>query len=279
MLIGAAGLAGVMMLGSGLIHAVVNAILKSGGDKMSSRALIDGFSALIVLPFAFLLPPPTGAWMWLALSASIHLVYLIALVKAFEHGDMGVAYPIARGVAPALAAAVAVGAFHEPVTVWTAIGVSAVSLGVLTVGLGRAVQRRTIAWAGLTGVSIALYTVVDAQGVRAAPSAWSYIVWVFLALGGGIGVLFALWRGPRFIAAARAEWRPGLIAGALSIVTYGPALWALRLGATPRLAALRETSILFGLIIATVFLREKLTASRVAGVGVIAAGAVVLLAT
>jgi drug/metabolite transporter (DMT)-like permease len=272
-----AGLAGLMMLGSGLIHAIVNAILKSGGDKMSSRALIDGFSALIVLPAAFLLPLPAGAWHWLFLSTAIHLVYLVALIRAFEHGDMGVAYPIARGIAPALAAAVAVGAFHEPVTAWTAAGVALVTVGVLTVGLGRAVDRRVIGWAGLTGVCIALYTVVDAQGVRAAPNAPSYIVWNFMLIGGGIGGMFALWRGPRFLAAARAEWRPGLIAGALSIVTYGTALWALRLAPTPRLAALRETSILFGLVIATVFLKERLTPSKAAGVGLIAAGAGVLL--
>ena len=128
-------------------------------------------------------------------------------------------------------------------------------------------------------VCIAGYTVVDAQGVRAAPNAASYIVWGFLALGGLIGGLFAVWRGPRFILAARSEWRPGLIAGALSIITYGLALWALRLGETPRLAALRETSILFGLVIAVVFLKERLTPSRLIGVGSIAVGAVLLLAS
>lgn len=267
------------MLASGMIHAVVNAILKSGQDKMSSRALIDGFSALIVLPFAFFLPLPHGAWGWLAGSTAIHLVYLMALIKAFEHGDMSVAYPIARGVAPVLAASVAVAVFSEHLTVWTAIGVGAVSIGVLVVGLGRHIDRRALGWALLTGVCIAGYTVVDAQGVRAAPNAASYIVWGFLALGVLIGGLFAVWRGPRFILAARSEWRPGLVAGALSIVTYGLALWALRLGETPRLAALRETSILFGLVIAVVFLKERLTPSRLIGVGAIAAGAVVLLAS
>jgi drug/metabolite transporter (DMT)-like permease len=274
-----ADIAGAMMLASGLAHAVVNAILKSGQDKMSSRALIDGFSALIVLPFAFVLPLPHGAWLFLLGSWATHLVYLVALVKAFEHGDMSVAYPIARGVAPALAAVVAVTAFHEPSTFWTSVGVALVSVGVFVVGLGRHIDRRTLFWAGLTGVTIALYTVIDAQGVRAAPSAFSYIVWVYIALGGGIGALFALWRGPRFLVSARSEWRPGLAAGALSIVTYGLALWALRLGSTPRLAALRETSILFGVLIAVVFLKERMTPSRLIGVGGIAAGAVVLLVT
>jgi drug/metabolite transporter (DMT)-like permease len=128
-----------------------------------------------------------------------------------------------------------------------------------------------------TGISIAAYTVIDAQGVRAAPSAPSYIVWEFLMVGGGIGLLFALWRGPVFVLAARAQWPLGLTAGALSIVTYGLAMWAFRLGATPRLAALRELSILFGVAIAIVFLKERVTVQRLAGIGTIGVGAVVLL--
>jgi drug/metabolite transporter (DMT)-like permease len=270
--------AGLMMIASGLAHAVVNAILKAGQDKMSSRALIDGFSALIVLPFAFFLPLPHGAWGWLAASWATHLVYLVCLIKAFERADMTVAYPISRGIAPALAAVVAVLVFSEPVSWITAAGIGMVSLGVLVVGLGRRVDRRALGWAVATGVCIAGYTVIDAQGVRAAPSALSYIAWIYLTLGGGIGLLFALWRGPRFLLAARSEWKAGLAAGALSIVTYGLALYAYRIGDTPRLAALRETSILFAVGIAVVFLGERMTGGRIAGTVAIACGAALLLA-
>ncbi|MGI9169792.1 MAG: hypothetical protein ACR2FH_06385 [Caulobacteraceae bacterium] len=82
-----------------------------------------------------------------------------------------------------------------------------------------------------------------------------------------------------FLLTARAQWKPGLIAGAVSIVSYGLALWAFRLGATPRLAALRETSILFGVVIAIAFLKERATPARLAGVAAIGAGSVVLLAS
>jgi drug/metabolite transporter (DMT)-like permease len=272
-----ATLAAVMMLVSGAAHAVVNAVLKSGRDKMSSRALIDGFSALIVLPFVFVLPAPAHAWGWLAASAAIHLVYLVALIKAFEGADMMVAYPLLRGVAPALAALVAVSAFHEPASPAVIGGVALVSVGVMSAALGRHLDARTLGWSLLTGVTIALYTVVDAQGVRAAPTAPSYIAWVFICIGGGVGGLFALWRGPTFVLAARSEWKAGLFAGALSIVTYGLALWALRLGATPRLAALRETSVLFGVLIAIVFLKERATAARLACAALVGSGAAVLV--
>lgn len=270
--------ASIMIVTSGAAHAVVNAILKSGQDKMSSRALMDGFSALILLPFAFVVPLPHGAWGWLITSGFVHFAYLFCLIRAFESADMTVAYPIARGVAPALAASVAVGVFGEPITWVTALGTLLVSVGVMTVGLGRQVEKKALAWAGATGVSIALYTVLDAQGVRAAPGAPSYIVWIYLIDGLVIGAIFALWRGPRFLFAARSEWKAGLAAGAFSIVTYGLALWAFRMGDTPRLAALRETSILFGVGIAIVFLKERVTAGRLVGIATIAVGAATLLA-
>jgi uncharacterized membrane protein len=86
-----------------------------------------------------------------------------------------------------------------------------------------------------------------------------------------------LWRGPRFIVAARSQWRAGLFAGGMSIVTYGLALWAYRLGDTPRLAALRETSIVFAALISVFILKERMTAARAAGIVVIALGAALLL--
>jgi drug/metabolite transporter (DMT)-like permease len=270
--------ASILILISGLAHAVVNAILKAGDDKMSRRALIDGFSALILAPAVFLVPLPANAWSWLIASAVVHGLYLFALIKSFEQSDMTVAYPIARGIAPMLAAAGAVAIFHEPISVAVVLGILAIACGVMMIGVSHKMQRSALLWAVLTGFCIASYTVIDAQGVRAAPTALSYIVWTFLLLGGALGSFFAIWRGRAFFVTAAGQWKPGLIAGALSIITYGFALLAFRLGATPRLAALRETSILFGTAIAVIFLKERLTTLRLSGVLAIALGAVALIA-
>jgi drug/metabolite transporter (DMT)-like permease len=271
-------LASVLILVSGLVHAIVNAILKAGKDKMSGRALIDGFSAVLVAPAAFWVPLPAHAWTWLMASAVVHGLYLLALIKSFEQSDMTVAYPIARGIAPMLTAAGAVAIFHERITFFVTVGIALIAMGVLFIGASHRMQRSALLWAVLTGLCIAGYTVIDAQGVRAAPTAFSYIVWTFLTLGVTLAVGFAGWRGRAFFAAAVGQWKPGLVAGALSIVTYGLALLAFRLGATPRLAALRETSILFGTAIAVIFLKERLSKLRTAGVAAIAFGAIVLIA-
>lgn len=270
--------ASVLILVSGFAHAVVNAILKAGDDKMSRRALIDGFSALILAPAAFFVPLPANAWGWLMASAVVHGLYLFALIKSFEQSDMTVAYPIARGLAPMLAATGAVALFHEPISLFVVAGIVAIACGVVFIGVSHRLERSALLWAVMTGTCIASYTVIDAQGVRAAPTAMSYIVWTFLLLGCSLGTFFAVWRGKAFLISAAGQWKPGLAAGALSIVTYGFALFAFRLGATPRLAALRETSILFGTAIAVIFLKERLTRLRFAGVLAIAAGAMVLIA-
>jgi drug/metabolite transporter (DMT)-like permease len=267
-----------LILTSGLAHAVVNAILKAGKDKMSRRALIDAFSALLLLPGVFFVPLPVHAWGWLGASAVVHLLYLVALIKSFEQADMTVAYPIARGVAPMLAAAAAVAIFHEPITDLVLSGILLIAIGVMLIGVSHKMRGSALLWAILTGICIAAYTVIDAQGVRAAPSAASYIVWIFLLLGGALGTCLAVWRGKAFFRAAAGQWKPGLIAGSLSIITYGFALLAFRLGATPRLAALRETSILFGTAIAVIWLKERLDRRRGAGVLAIALGAMALIA-
>jgi drug/metabolite transporter (DMT)-like permease len=121
--------------------------------------------------------------------------------------------------------------------------------------------------------------VVDASGVRAAPSALSYIAWVFLLLGIGIAAVFAWLRGPGLVEAVKDQWKPGFIAGLLSIGTYGLALTAYRLGSTAPVAALRETSILFATLLAIVWLKERVTPLRTAAAALIAVGAGLILAS
>ena len=211
--------ASILNLVSGFAHAVVNAILKAGNDKMSRRALIDGFSALILAPAAFFVPLPAHAWHWLMASTLVHGLYLFALIKSFEQSDMSVAYPIARGLAPMLAAAGAVAIFREPISFSVVVGIIAIACGVMFIGVSHKMQRSALLWAMLTGTCIAAYTVIDAQGVRAAPTALSYIVWTFVLLGGALGTFFAFWRGKAFFVTAAGQWRPGLIAGALLAFT------------------------------------------------------------
>ncbi len=215
--------------------------------------------------------------MALAASLALHTVYLVALVKAFSAADMSAVYPVKRGSAPVIAAAAAVLLIGDPISVSVAAGIVCVSLGIMAIAFWQPPSGKALGWALLTGSMIASYTVVDAQGVRAAPTAPSYIVWAFLIDGIVIAGLFAWWRGPIFVGEFRKFWKPTFLAGALSIVGYGAAMWSYRLGDVPRLAALRETSILFGVLLAYFVLKERVSRQRAGGALVIAGGAVILI--
>ncbi len=270
-------LAPAMMIASGSIHAVVNAILKGGKDKMAGRAIIDGSSALILLPATLLVPLPAGAWPWIAGTALVHCLYLYALVRTFELSDYSASYPILRGTAPLVTAALSIGLFAEPASPRELIGIALIGGAMFILVLGKHIGRAGLGWALLTGLSIAGYTVIDAQGVRAAPTSTSYIVWMFVLMGMCTTTMFALLSKGAIFASAARQWWPGVAAGALSILTYGLALSALAIGPTAPLAALRETGMVTALLIATFFLGEKVTPGRVAGVTGILVGAVLIL--
>jgi drug/metabolite transporter (DMT)-like permease len=268
----------LMMIASGSIHAVVNAIVKGGKDKMAARAITDGSSAIILLPATLFVALPTGAWGWLAASAAIHALYLYSLIRAYKVADFSAAYPVLRGTAPLVTALVTLGMLGQPGTPYQIAGIAVIGGAMFLLVAGRHLGRSALGWSVLTGVSIAAYTVVDAAGVRAAPTPTSYIVWVFVIMGAVVTTMFgAIGRG-EMIAAARQQWRPGVIAGALSIITYGLALTALSLGPTAPLAALRETGMVTALGISILVMGERATAGRITAVLAILAGAALILA-
>ena len=270
-------LASILMIASGSVHAVVNAIVKGGRDKMAARALTDASSAAILLPAALLVPWPVGAWGWLLASALLHGFYLFALVRAYQVGDLSAVYPVLRGTAPLLTGLVTLGLLGEPATVREIAGIAFVGGAMFAMIVGRHIAGSALGWALLTGVFIAGYTVIDAHGVRAAPDPASYIVWLFVTMGGMVVAMFAILSRGAIFASVATQWKPGVIAGALSIVTYGMALWAFSLGPTAPLAALRETGMVTALAISVLFLGERATFGRIAGVLGILAGAALIL--
>lgn len=270
-------LAAALMVASGSFHAVVNAIVKAGRSTMAARAATDGTSAILLLPATLLVPAPAGAWPYLAASAAIHGVYLVALVRAYERADFSAAYPVLRGVAPLITALVTLGWLGEHATPVQVAGIALLGGGMVGLAIGRHLDPAALGWALLSGTCTACYTVVDAMGVRAAPSPASYIVYDFALMGTLVVALFALLSRGQVFADMRAQWRPSAIAGALSIVTYGAALYAFSLGPTAPLAALRETGMVTALLIGFLFLGERVTPRRAAAVCAILGGAALIL--
>jgi phosphonate utilization associated putative membrane protein len=268
------------VLFAALMHAGWNVLVKSSTDKAMDNALITLMGSLMALPALVLVGwPPAAAWPFLAASAAVHFGYYTALTGAYKHGDLGLTYPLMRGTAPllvALSASLTVGETLSPLS-WA--GVLGVCCGVLALGLSRQALElpRALAFALANAVVIALYTIVDGLGVRASGNAWQYVLALF-ALNGWPFTMVVLARRGTGAAwpYARVRWRVALLGGLASLASYGIALWAMMHAPVATVAALRETSVLFAVLLGVWLLKEPFHPRRAVGTALIAAGVMAL---
>jgi drug/metabolite transporter (DMT)-like permease len=259
-------------------HAGWNATIKRTLDPLATTVLISIGAALVSLvavPFVGL--PKTGAWPWVIASIVIHLVYFAALIESYRAGDMGQVYPIARGTAPLLTALASPIFVGERIGILAWIGILLLTGGVILLSLrgGRdlaKLDRRALGFALLTALTVCAYSLVDGIGARLAGSAHAYSVALFTGIGPVMVVYALIRRGSDAMRAWGRFWATGLTGGALQLGSYGIAIWAMTLAPIAIVAALRETSVLFGALIAVVFLKEPLLANRIVAALMIVAG-------
>ncbi|MEO5698481.1 MAG: DMT family transporter [Burkholderiaceae bacterium] len=274
-----------------MLHASWNALIKSGHDKAVDTALVLLLSALVALPVMLWLgPPPPAAWPYLAASMVIHTGYYIALVGAYQNGELGLTYPIMRGFAPLLVALASGSLLGEAPTLAAWLGIAGISVGVALVGLahpGEALHhRKALLFAFSNAAIIALYTIVDGRGVRASAGddggALRYVMMLFVINGVAYPALVWSRRSPAqraaIVAHGRRRWPGAALGGCASIGSYAIALWAMTHAPVASVAALRETSVLFAAVLAAVLLKERFGWQRAIGTCVVVAGVINLRA-
>lgn len=255
-----------------VVHAAWNLLFSGAGDAPRAAPVAMAAGAIVLAPFAILAwDVEATAWPFIGASAALEAVYLALLGQAYVRADFGFVYPVARGIAPVLVLVAGVAALGTSLTALSAVGVLGVVAGIALVrgvAPGRGVQ-----WALGVGACIAAYTLVDDHGVDHA-GAVAYLFAVFaLAAAALIAVEVALGNAARVRAAID---RPAVLAGAGMAGAYLLTLWALQRSAAAPVAAVRETSVVFGVLAAAAVGRERLTASRLAGAFVVAAGVAAL---
>jgi drug/metabolite transporter (DMT)-like permease len=260
------------------IHATWNALLKGTSGMLMATIFVAGTSgALSALALPFLPAPSPDCLPYLVASYVVQTGYYLLLANAYRLGDMSSTYPIMRGLAPMLVALVSWFALGERIAPLGWIGIGLVSAGILSLVL---VARRP-GFAPATGFAlanacvIASYTVIDGAGVRAAGSL-AYVLWLFVLVGGTLVLWALVTRRAEFLAAVRRSFARGASAGLGNLVSYALVVWAMTQAPIPLVAALRETSILFGTAIAALVLREQVSRWRVLAALIVAAGAVTL---
>jgi drug/metabolite transporter (DMT)-like permease len=274
------GVFAAVLLGA-LLHAAWNALIKSGADKALDTALVTLFGVVVGLPLlAWTGLPQRAAWPYLAASALTHVGYYTALAGAYRHGELALTYPVMRGVAPLLVAIGSGPLIGEALSPGAWAAIVAVCVGVVAVGANpRALRGRSpgtaLRYALANAAIIAVYTVVDGNGVRVAGNAASYIAALLLINSLPYAALVT-WRrrgrGAEALAYVAGRWPLALAGAAASAASYGIALWAMTRAPVASVAALRETSVLFAALIGVVWLKERFGVLRAAGTVLIVVG-------
>lgn len=263
------------------MHAGWNAIVKGGGDPLVSIThvnLFTGLMAFCCLPLVAL--PYSGVWIWIAASALIHVVYRFMLVGAYRVGDMAQVYPIMRGGAPLLTAmgtALLIGEVISPVGFAAVIALSAgVFLMSMKGGRIGTYDRRAVGFALASASATCGYSLVDGIGARLNGSGPGYALWMFVLNMLTMQVIVIALRGQAIYATLPQTWKLAAGGGLMSMLSYFIAIWGMTQAPIALVAALRETSVLFGAVIATVILKEPPTAWRVLASLLVVAGVVLL---
>jgi drug/metabolite transporter (DMT)-like permease len=269
--------ASALVLLAALLHASWNAVLRGGRDRfwtMTVMSIAISVPALAVVPFLDI--PAQRSWPYIVTSGILHVAYNLGLVNMYRRGNLGQAYPIARGSSPLLVALGAAAFAGERLGVSSVLGIASVSGGILAlILLGGRLAVASLVPALITGACIATYTVIDGLGVRAANGDPAYIAWMF-TLEILIVPIFLFARGRNGLRAPGRAFVGPVIGGVLSLSAYGIVIWALAKGPMGPISALRETSVVFAALIGWKFLREPLSWPRLAACCVIAGGAVCL---
>ena len=263
------------VLGAALLHAAWNACIKTGSSKQTAMLImtvwqgVGGFAIVITQPL-----PEAAVWPWLFASALVHMVYQLFLAYAYEQGDLSRVYPLARGAAPMIVLLASVAFLPDIVSPMEYLGVAVLGCGIMVMAWGALASgesRRLIPFAMGAAFATAGYTVIDGMGARIAGDPVTYVGWLLLMAAFFYLPAILLLKGPGIVQASRKTWAMGAFTGTASLGAYGIAVWAMTQAPITLVAALRETSILFAMLIGWLIFGDRMDRTKVC------AGALIVL--
>lgn len=271
------------VLFAAFLHAAWNAMVKGVGNKEQAMlGVVLGHMPIALLTMPFVPVPGLSSVPWLLVGIALHFGYQIFLVAGYRVGDLTQVYPIARGSAPIIVAAVSVGLLGTVLSGMEALAIGLIAAGILSIALVRradgARNPHAVAMALITGCFIASYSLVDGIGARVAGTALGY--WSWAAVGNAIA--FTAWtalKRPELLRSLSRDRRAivlGLSGGAASYLAYAIVIWGFTQAPIAQVTALRETSIVFALVIGVGVLRERLNLAKVVSTFVTILGAALL---
>lgn len=274
----APAIATIIVLLSALMHAGANLLTKMSDDALITRGCMNGMAMMVGVPMLAFVEPPTPELWWILLaSVTVHGLYPFLLAEAYRRSDLSAAFPLARGSSPIFVAVLSLALPIETPPVTHYAGLALICVAVASFAFERPPNAvfsfgSRIGVALGTGLIVALYTLIDATGVRTAANPFTYIAWLLVLDGAFVLSAVGVARGaalPRYV---QLHWRTLAVAGILGVLAYASALYALRIGNVAQVAALRESSVLFSALLGTLYLREPFGKRRVSAAAGIVLG-------
>jgi drug/metabolite transporter (DMT)-like permease len=266
------------VLASAFLHALWNALIKTGTSRLGAMLILSIGEIPIGLAIAASRPLPAfEVWKWVLMAGCAHFFYKFFLTYAYIHGDLSRVYPIARGAAPLIVGVVGSVLLKDQLTTHEFAGITVLGFGILMMAQGifaNGESRKMLPYALGSACATATYTLLDGTGARVSGDPMAYVAWVFVA----DGVFFSLgvlgYKGFDVLPRERKAWAAGLFAAAASYGAYAVSVWAMTKAPIAVVAAVRETSILFAVLIGWLVFGERMTRGKALAAVVIVSGVI-----
>jgi len=264
------------VLMAALLHAGWNAIIKTGLSKQTSMFLLSfghaTIGAVVVLFYPF---PAPEVWPWLLASGLIHMAYQLFLAYAYEQGDLSRVYPIARGAAPMMVLIVSLLFLADTISTAEISGILVLGAGIVLMARGvltHGESRRLLPFALGAAMATAGYTLADGLGARVSGEPFAYVGWLMILSALFFTPAAIALKGRAVLRADARTWGLGMVAAAASFAAYAIAVWAMTLAPIALVGAMRETSILFAVLIGWLFFHERMDRGKVVAAALIVSG-------
>ena len=258
-----------IVMTAALMHASWNLAVKKDSDQFLSLTVMAATSGLLCAVLLLLAPGiQPAAWPYLLISAPLHAGYRVFLAAGYRAGDMSQVYPIARGATPVFVMILSLVTIGVNLDAQRYLAIALIAAGIVGLtfvrGLPPRGERRAVGFALTTAGFVACFTLLDAAGARHAGSALPYILWVFVLEGLAMMMLAALRAPSALVKYTSRRWRICLLSGLVMSLAHGLIIWALSRSEVALVSALRETSVIIGMVLSAVLLRESIGSGRVA---------------
>jgi len=263
------------------LHAVWNAMVKKEEDKyISLTAVVLGHVPISIVVIFFTSTLSIQSVPYIFISALFLTGYEWCLLSAYRLEDYTKVYPIARGTAPIFIVILSLLLFNLDISKIDLMGILVISFGIFILGFQNIKNFKNysaVLYAIATGLFISCYSITDGYGGRASNSPLNYTAWLLILNAVIFPILLIIMNKPGVVKKVFNEGKKiFFIGGTLSYIVYGTIIWAFTQAPVPIVAALRETSIIFALLIGALFLKEKLNLLKIATVLTIFFGVILL---